>query len=60
MNEFLNISDITDFIGVIVRCSINRHYFNDVVVSADLDDGSVRLHLSNGELSFTNLIKDKQ
>lgn len=60
MNGVLNITNVIDFIGSIVRCCGNSNYIEDVVVSADSSDGQVRLHLSNGELSFTNLIKEKQ
>ncbi len=61
MNGGLNISNVRDFVGAIVRCSCDGNYIEDVVLSADLSDGRVRLHLSNRELSFTNLtIKDKQ
>lgn len=55
MNGFLNISNVTDFIGVIVRCTGNGKFFEDVVVSADSSKDRIRLHLINGELVFTNL-----
>ena len=61
MNGILNISNLTDFIGGIVRYSGNGNYIEDVVLSADSVEDRVRLHLVNGDLVFTNLnLKEKQ
>ena len=54
MNEILNITNITNYIGVIVSYSCNGKCIKDVIVSTDSSEDSLILHLTNGKLVLTS------